>query len=231
MQCLRGRVVDAGDIIPGVGLQRRRPVAEHVPAGAVGQLEADPARAGVDGGVELEAGLAAGAFGDDGRVVAGERAGVDPGTDRHAAGEPQRRRIAEIDVVVDAVEPDAVAVFAGGEYRAAGQRAGEAVAGGIHRGGAACLVEGVGGREQRICRQQQPGFEAFEHQRCARSRGPGGIAVINGVVEPARGPSADERPAEHFPRHRHFSPPINKTDSQHARFGAQWKSEWHGKFR
>ena len=55
VQCLRDRVVDAGDIIPGVGLQRRRPVAEHVPAGAVGQLEADPARAGVDRGVELEA--------------------------------------------------------------------------------------------------------------------------------------------------------------------------------
>src|SRR6266481_3381647 len=55
VQGLRRRIVDAGDVIPGVGLQRRRTVADHISAGAVGQLESDRATTRIDGGIELEA--------------------------------------------------------------------------------------------------------------------------------------------------------------------------------
>src|SRR6516164_461710 len=44
VQGLRCRIVDAGDVIPGVGLQRRRTVAGHQSAGTVGEFETDGAR-------------------------------------------------------------------------------------------------------------------------------------------------------------------------------------------
>ena len=55
MQGLRRRIVDADDVIPGVGLQRRRTVADHVSAGTVGEFESDRATTRIDRGVELEA--------------------------------------------------------------------------------------------------------------------------------------------------------------------------------
>ena len=124
------RVVDAGDVVPGVGLQRGCAVADHVAAGAVGELEADVRGPRVGGGVELVADLGAGPLGDDRRIVSGERGRVDPGADGHAPGELQGRGIAEVHEVVDAVEvrpplPYLPTAPAG----AAGERAREAVPG------------------------------------------------------------------------------------------------------
>ena len=56
VQGLRRRIVDAGDVVPGVGLQRRQTVADHVSAGTVGEFESDGARTRIDGGIELESG-------------------------------------------------------------------------------------------------------------------------------------------------------------------------------
>src|SRR5947199_9879052 len=55
VQGLRRRIVDAGDVVPGVGLQRRRTVAEHGRAGTVGEFESDRATTRIDRGIELEA--------------------------------------------------------------------------------------------------------------------------------------------------------------------------------
>ena len=104
VECIARRVVDAGHVVPGVRLQRRRPVPEHLASGAAGELEADRARPAIDRRIQLEADLATGALGDDGRVVAREGCGVDPGADGHAAGQLERRGVPEIDEIVAAVE-------------------------------------------------------------------------------------------------------------------------------
>ena len=94
------RVVHAGDVVPGVRLHRRRPVAEHVAAGAAGQLEADDPGPGVDRGVELEAvrpprleTIAASSSGNAAELIQALIVML--------AGEPQAARVAEVDVVVD----------------------------------------------------------------------------------------------------------------------------------
>ncbi len=132
-------------MVPGVCLEGGCAVAEHVAAGAGGEFEADRAWSAVDGGVELEADVGAGAFGDDRGVVAGEGGRVDPGADRHAAGELQRGRVAEVDEVVAAVELDGTAVAAGAPAGTVGQRSRQPVAGRIGRGCPGRLIERVGG--------------------------------------------------------------------------------------
>ena len=88
--CGRRRVVDPGHVVPGVGLQRGRPVPEHLAARAVRQLEPDRARPPIDRRVELIADLAARTLGDDRRVINRERRRVDPRAHRHAPRQLQR---------------------------------------------------------------------------------------------------------------------------------------------
>ena len=97
----RRGIVYAGDVVPGVGLQRRRPEAEHLSTGAVGQLEADRSRPGIDRRVELKADVDP--LGDDRGIIARECGGVDPRADGHAARQLQRGGPAEVDIVVDAI--------------------------------------------------------------------------------------------------------------------------------
>src|SRR6266550_2833642 len=70
VQGLRRRIVDAGNVIPGVGLQRRRTVAEHGSAGTVGEFESDRATTRIDRGVELEAETARVSVGNHRRIIA-----------------------------------------------------------------------------------------------------------------------------------------------------------------
>jgi hypothetical protein len=115
---------------------------------------------GVGDGAELE--LVA--LGDE-RAEAARPGRPNPGGDGQVAGQAQRRRVGDADVVVDAVEGDAAALAAGAGSRPAGavlERAVEPVAGAVGGGRAAALVEGpvadeAGRRRRSTCRVDRGG--------------------------------------------------------------------------
>ena len=86
----RGRIVDAGNVIPGVGRQHGR----AVPLNGIEPFELiwiAAVRTPVSGLV-FNCQPAVPSFATIAAVVPGIRADVDPGAQRHAAGQPQRRR-------------------------------------------------------------------------------------------------------------------------------------------
>src|SRR5262245_51803432 len=97
---------------PDVGLQRRRAVAPHQLAEAIGQFETDRSWSLVQGSVQLEAAFSTRSFGDHRGVVTRELAGLDPGAESHAAGEVQSGRVSKVDVIVCSVELDGLTVLA-----------------------------------------------------------------------------------------------------------------------
>ena len=100
---LRRRVVDARDVVPGVRLQRRRAVAEHLPARAARQLEADGPRASVDRRVELEPDSEPFRLDTIAASSAGNAAELIQALIVMLPVSLQRRRVAEVDEVVVAV--------------------------------------------------------------------------------------------------------------------------------
>ena len=145
VQLGRRRVVDPGDVVPGVGLQRGRPIPEHVAARAVRQLEPDRARPPIDRRVELVADLTTRTLGDDRRVVAGERRRVDPRTHGHAPRQLQQRRIPQLDKVVHAIEQHRTRVPARPPRRPVRQRPRQPTPRRIRRRRPRPLIERVGG--------------------------------------------------------------------------------------
>ena len=142
----RRGVVDAGDVVPGVGLQRRRAVAEHVAARAVRQLEADRARPVVDRRVELVADRCR-AWRRSPRRRPGNAAELIHALIVMLPVICSAARVAEVDVVVDAVEArPRRRTCRRAHVGAVGQRAGQPVARGIGGGRAAALVERVARR-------------------------------------------------------------------------------------
>src|SRR5262249_29524065 len=135
------------------------PVAGHHGPRRGGELEADGARAGIDGGVELVADLAAGALGHDRSVVEGEGGGADPGAHGHAAAELQRRAVAQVDEGAAAVERQRVAGVARRGPAGPAERAAIAVARGIGRRRPRSLAETVR-RHQTVARRRLCAFRA-----------------------------------------------------------------------
>ena len=147
VQRRRRSVIDAGHEVPGVRLQRRRPVPEHGAARAVRQLETDRARPPVDGGVELIADLGARTLGDDRRIIARERRRVDPGAHGHAPRQLQQCRIAQLDKIVHAVQQQSTRIAARPPGRPVRQRARQPAPRPIRSRGPRPLIERIGGEE------------------------------------------------------------------------------------
>ena len=145
MQALRRSIVDAGNVIPTVDLKSRRAIAEHrspelfVSLNPIVRAPGPPSH---PAGTKLSTArldtTAASSPGTSGRT---------PAADRHAPRHLQRDRIAQVDVVVDAVEADRVAVSPRRPCRPVRKRADYPIPRRIGRSGPECLIERIAGRK------------------------------------------------------------------------------------
>ena len=142
----------------------------------VRQLEADRPRADVDRRVELEAARAP--LGHDRRVVAGEGRRVDPGADRHAAGELQAVGLPRLTLSSTPSRATRVAVLAAGPAGAVGQGAGDAVAGRVGRGRAGAASNAYPATQPG--RRRWRGVVDGDGARARRRRVAGGVTSAGG---------------------------------------------------
>ena len=139
VQRLRRRVVDAGNVIPGVKGQRRGAVTSHEFSAGIREFEADCARPLVDRRVQLVPAVDT-ELRHNRCVVDRIRTGVDPGADCHAPGKAKRRRPSKVDVI-RAVKHGCTTHHPCHAYRRLAELADQSVAGSIQGSAAVALVE------------------------------------------------------------------------------------------
>ena len=166
VQLGRRRVVDPRDVVPGVRLQRGRPIPEHVAARAVRELEPDRARPPIDRRVKLITDLATRTLGDDRRIIDRERRRVDPRTHGHAPRQLQQRRIPQLDKVVHTIQQHRTRVPARPPPRPVRQRPRQPTPRRIRSRRPRPLIERIAGNEPRgaLCRGRG-GYEGHQSEQ------------------------------------------------------------------